>query len=92
MVGILSLPDTFRCTCPCGTPMLQIGEEISEQLDLVPMQVQEAQAEPPVALVVDQVYQPVSNDSVFRVEFGAIAIAIAGLVNAKYLAGQSYCG
>lgn len=72
--------------------MLQIGEEISEQLDLVPMQVQEAQAEPPVALVVDQVYQPVSNDSVFRVEFGAIAIAIAGLVNAKYLAGQSYCG
>lgn len=26
-------------TCPCGTPMVEIGEEISEQLDLVPMQV-----------------------------------------------------
>ena len=26
-------------TCPCGTPMVEIGEEVSEQLDLVPMQV-----------------------------------------------------
>lgn len=27
-------------TCPCGTPMVMIGEEISEQLDIVPMKVQ----------------------------------------------------
>ncbi|WP_373991697.1 IS66 family transposase [Duganella sp. BuS-21] len=26
-------------TCPCGTPMVEIGEDISEQLDLVPMRV-----------------------------------------------------
>lgn len=26
-------------TCPCGTPMVLIGQDISEQLDIVPMQV-----------------------------------------------------
>lgn len=26
-------------TCPCGTPMIEIGQDISEQLDIVPMQV-----------------------------------------------------
>ena len=26
-------------SCPCGTPMVVIGEDVSEQLDLVPMQV-----------------------------------------------------
>ena len=26
--------------CPCGTPMVEIGEEISEQLDIVPMRIQ----------------------------------------------------
>ena len=26
-------------TCPCGTPMVEIGEDVSEQLDLVPMRV-----------------------------------------------------
>lgn len=26
-------------TCPCGAPMVEIGEDVSEQLDLVPMQV-----------------------------------------------------
>ena len=26
-------------TCPCGTPMVVIGQEVSEQLDIVPMQV-----------------------------------------------------
>ena len=25
--------------CPCGTPMVEIGQDISEQLDIVPMQV-----------------------------------------------------
>jgi transposase len=25
--------------CPCGTPMVEIGEDVSEQLDIVPMQV-----------------------------------------------------
>src|SRR5476651_516233 len=53
-------------------------------------QIQEAQAEAPVALVVSQAYQPVGHDSVFRVELGAIAIA--GLTDAKRLAGQSYFG
>ncbi|WP_426116998.1 IS66 family transposase [Massilia sp. PWRC2] len=32
------VPEAAR-TCPCGMPMVKIGEEISEQLDLVPMQV-----------------------------------------------------
>ena len=26
-------------TCPCGTPMVEIGQDISEQLDIVPLQV-----------------------------------------------------
>ena len=26
-------------TCPCGTPMVEIGEDVSEQLDIVPMQI-----------------------------------------------------
>ena len=53
-------------------------------------QIQEAQAEAPVALVVGQAYQPVSHDSIFRVELGAIAIA--GLADAERLASQSYGG
>jgi transposase len=32
------VPEAER-TCPCGTPMLVIGQEISEQLDIVPMQI-----------------------------------------------------
>lgn len=31
-------PESER-TCPCGTPMVEIGQDISEQLDIVPMQV-----------------------------------------------------
>ena len=32
------VPESER-TCPCGTPMVEIGQDISEQLDIVPMQV-----------------------------------------------------
>lgn len=32
------VPEAER-TCPCGTPMVEIGQDISEQLDIVPMQV-----------------------------------------------------
>jgi transposase len=32
------VPEDQR-TCPCGTPMVQIGEDVSEQLDIVPMQI-----------------------------------------------------
>jgi transposase len=32
------VPDTER-TCPCGTPMVVIGQQVSEQLDIVPMQI-----------------------------------------------------
>src|ERR1700682_491324 len=32
------LPENQRL-CPCGTPMVEIGEDVSEQLDIVPMQV-----------------------------------------------------
>ena len=32
------VPESQR-TCPCGTPMVEIGQDISEQLDIVPMQV-----------------------------------------------------
>ena len=30
---------TAERTCACGTPMVEIGEDVSEQLDIVPMQV-----------------------------------------------------
>lgn len=32
------VPESQRI-CPCGTPMVEIGQDISEQLDIVPMQV-----------------------------------------------------
>ena len=32
------VPEDER-TCPCGTPMSEIGQDVSEQLDIVPMQV-----------------------------------------------------
>lgn len=32
------VPENAR-TCPCGTPMVEIGQDVSEQLDIVPMQV-----------------------------------------------------
>lgn len=32
------VPEDER-TCPCGTPMVEIGQDVSEQLDIVPMQV-----------------------------------------------------
>ena len=35
---IHDVPESQR-TCPCGTPMVEIGCHISEQLDIVPMQV-----------------------------------------------------
>src|SRR5471030_420540 len=84
-------------------PMARLDPQVQFQLAIDPVdalvipfetlhvaQIQEAQAEAPVALVVSQAYQPVGYDSVFRVELGAIAIA--GLTDAKRLAGQSYCG
>ena len=35
---IHDVPQTER-TCACGTPMVEIGQDVSEQLDIVPMQV-----------------------------------------------------
>ena len=35
---IHDVPEHGR-TCPCGTPMVEIGQDVSEQLDIVPMQV-----------------------------------------------------
>lgn len=32
------VPEEQR-TCPCGTPMVEIGEDVSEQYDIVPMQI-----------------------------------------------------
>jgi transposase len=32
------VPEDAR-TCPCGSPMVEIGQDVSEQLDIVPMQV-----------------------------------------------------
>lgn len=34
---IHDVPESER-SCPCGAPMIEIGEDISEQLDIVPMQ------------------------------------------------------
>ena len=38
VVVVHDVPEAER-TCPCGTPMVEIGREVSEQLDIVPMQV-----------------------------------------------------
>lgn len=35
---IHDVPESQR-TCPCGTPMAEIGQDVSEQLDIVPMQI-----------------------------------------------------
>lgn len=35
---VLELPEAERL-CACGTPMVEIGQEVSEQLDIVPMRV-----------------------------------------------------
>lgn len=35
---IHDMPEAER-TCACGTPMVEIGQDVSEQLDIVPMQV-----------------------------------------------------
>jgi transposase len=35
---IYDLPESERL-CACGTPMVEIGEEVSEQLDIIPMQI-----------------------------------------------------
>lgn len=35
---VIDVPEDAR-QCACGTPMVRIGEDISEQLDIVPMQV-----------------------------------------------------
>jgi transposase len=35
---VVALPESERL-CACGTPMVEIGEDISEQLDIIPMQV-----------------------------------------------------
>ena len=35
---VLDVPEAER-TCACGTPMVEIGQDVSEQLDIVPMQV-----------------------------------------------------
>lgn len=35
---IHDVPEVER-TCPCGTPLIAIGEDVSEQLDIVPMQI-----------------------------------------------------
>ena len=35
---VYAVPESER-TCPCGTPMIEIGQDVSEQLDIVPMQV-----------------------------------------------------
>jgi len=32
------VPEEER-SCPCGTPMVEIGEDVSEQLDIIPMQI-----------------------------------------------------
>ncbi len=49
-------------------------------------QIQEAQPEAPVPLVVRQPYQPVGNKDVFSVQLGLVAVA--GLANDKCLARQ----
>jgi transposase len=35
---VIELPEAERL-CACGTPMIEIGQEVSEQLDIVPMRV-----------------------------------------------------
>ncbi|MCK9506481.1 MAG: IS66 family transposase [Porticoccaceae bacterium] len=35
---LVDVPEEER-QCPCGTPLVRIGEDVSEQLDIVPMQI-----------------------------------------------------
>jgi transposase len=35
---VIDVPEDQR-TCECGTPMVRIGEDVSEQLDIIPMQI-----------------------------------------------------
>jgi hypothetical protein len=53
-------------------------------------QIQEAQPEAAVALVVRQSHQPVGNEYVFRVQLGLVTVA--GLAEAICLARQLDCG
>jgi len=49
-------------------------------------QIQDAQPEAPVALVVRQPYQPLGNDVVFCIQLNLVPVA--GLADAECLAGQ----
>jgi transposase len=82
------VPENER-TCPCGTPMVEIGQDVSEQLDIVPMQVRvlrhirkrygcPVSAHAPVTAVLPPQPLPKSNAS---------ADFLAMLLTAKYVDG-----
>lgn len=76
-------------TCPCGAPMVEIGEEVSEQLDIIPMQIRvlrhirkryacPEKTQPPVTAPVPAQVLPKSNAS---------AGLLAMLLTTKYVDG-----
>jgi transposase len=83
-----ALPEAER-TCACGTPMVEIGEEISEQLDIVPMQVRVLRHVRKRYGCPDGAHRPVSAPAPAQVlpKSNASSDLLAMLLTTKYVDG-----
>ncbi|MGN8160849.1 IS66 family transposase, partial [Salinisphaera sp. SWV1] len=85
---VVDVPDEAR-QCDCGTPMVRIGEEVSEQLDIVPMQVRVIRTVRPRYGCPKGTHAPITAPAVPRVlprsQFSAGLLAM--LLSVKYVDG-----
>ncbi|MGN8200631.1 transposase, partial [Salinisphaera sp. RV14] len=85
---VVDVADEAR-QCDCGTPMIRIGEEVSEQLDIVPMQVRVIRTVRPRYGCPKGEHAPVTAPAVPRVlprsQFSAGLLAM--LLTVKYADG-----
>lgn len=85
---VMDVPEDER-QCPCGTPMVRIGEDVSEQLDIIPMQVRVIRTVRPryACPKGDQapVQQPAAAQILPRSNFSAGFLAMMAVV--KYVDG-----
>ncbi len=85
---VIDVPEDER-QCPCGTPMVRIGEDVSEQLDIIPMQVRVIRTVRPryACPKGDQapVQQPAAAQILPRSNFSAGFLAMMAVV--KYVDG-----
>ena len=85
---VVDVADDAR-QCDCGTPMVRIGEEVSEQLDIVPMQVRVIRTVRPRYGCSKGEHAPVAAPAVPRVlprsQFSAGLLAM--LLTVKYVDG-----